>query len=181
MSDELSRNVKSLESFVNKNFLQLVNQEHPDLCDAVFTIGGDNEKKQSHYLCLSACFALHSPVFKSMLFGRMLESRPYSIRKNTSTSVKKKNTKGDEEASSVVGLDDEDGESRFEDKKHVILTDITPGTFEFLMSFCYGERFFGRGVPFFFVLGWGERLSPFFLWGVGSFVSWGFLFGERVD
>jgi len=107
---------KGVKSFVTQNYEELQNQNSNQFCDTIFCIGNElsTNNEIQEFQVIGALFAIHSKVFANMLFGKMQESQLNPISK-TKTNINI-NT----------------------NKKYVEINDITPNTFKYLISFCYG-------------------------------------------
>lgn len=78
VSQEIYSCYENVQSYITNNLsslLQYNNEENDKIYDVEFIIG-NQEKGETlrKYKCIRSLFAIHSPVFKALLFGHMLES-----------------------------------------------------------------------------------------------------------
>ncbi len=93
-------------------------QNDNSLADTIFRVGNDGNTKDFHVI--SALFAVRSPAFKALLFGRLQEAQP------TMDVIA-------ENSQSIASTDN----LLPRPKKFVRLDDVSPDAFEYLKSFFY--------------------------------------------
>ncbi len=89
------------------------------IADTVFRVG--NEGNTVDFYAVSALFAVRSPVFKSLLFGRLQEAQPQLTFNNE-----------DDDIQSISSIENHP-------KKFVRIPDISPKAFSFLRSLFYSQ------------------------------------------
>ncbi len=95
-------------------------QTQNSLADTVFRVGNDGNTKD--FQVVGAIFAIQSPAFKSLLFGRLSEAQPsINVADNTQ---------------SIASTDNLIARP----KKIVRLDDASPEAFQYIQSFFYGTQ-----------------------------------------